>query len=130
MKHFIICILFALCSLGMANAQEKPGRMAGTTNRSPEELAKMQVQQLHKELNLTQVQQDSVYKYTLINNQKTQELFKNAGNNREGMREQMMDARKKYNDRVKSFLTKEQVEAFDKWLQNMQQRGPNRYRTN
>lgn len=129
MKQFITLIFLAVCGMGIANAQEGPGRFAGQ-NRSPEEFAKMQVEQLHKSLDLSKAQQDSVYKYAVLNTKETQEFMKNAGGDREAMREKMMSSRKKYNDRIKSFLTKDQISAYDKLQETMQQRGPRGPRNN
>ena len=129
MKKLITLIFLAVCGMGISNAQQRPGGFGGP-NSSPEDYAKMQVEQLQKELNLSKAQQDSDYKYALLNRKEMQAFMANAGDNREGLREKMMENRKNYNDRIKSFLTKEQIEAYDKLQQNMQQRGQRPQRNN
>lgn len=116
----IIIILALVLSLGLANAQQGGQRQ----QRSPEEIAKMQVERLTKELNLSKTQQDSIHKYILSSSTEQQKLFKdNAVNsgNREAYIKSFQALREKQNVKIKTFLNEEQIKKYDELAK---QRGP------
>ena len=58
MKKLLSLVAAGILLVGIANAQERGSRQ----NRSPEELAKIQVERLTTHLSLDKNQQDSIYK--------------------------------------------------------------------
>ena len=108
MKH-VFSILALMITISFANAQQGGPRQ----QRSPEEMAKMQIERLTKELNLSQTQQDSIHKYVLATSKEQQNLFKNAGDNREEAMKSLQALREKQNTKIKSFLNEEQIKKYD-----------------
>lgn len=118
MKRLITLMIVALLAISSSYAQER-----GTGQvRSPEERTKMQVQRLTKELNLSQAQQDSIYKYSLQTAKDQQEMMKNAGEDRAAMREKMKPLREKSTAKIKSFLNAEQKAKYEEMQKQMQNR--------
>lgn len=105
----ILALIFTIC---LANAQQGGNR----PQRNPEEMAKMQLERLTKELSLTQSQQDSIHKYLLANSKEVQKIYKeNAvqSGNREVYIKTMQDLREKQTKKIKTFLNEEQVKKYD-----------------
>lgn len=106
----LICILFAtILSIGVSVAQEKGPRQMKT----PEEMAKSQVENLKEKLTLNQTQQDSIYKYVLQANIERQSLMQNTDGDRTAAREKMMVLRKTNAEKIKSFLSDEQKVKYN-----------------
>ncbi|MCA5005390.1 hypothetical protein [Sphingobacterium bovistauri] len=105
----LISILALVLSLGLANAQQGGNR----PQRTPEEMAKMQMERLTKELNLSQTQQDSIQKYILSTSKEQQKIFREAGDNREAAMKSMQALREKQSLKVKTFLNEEQSKKYD-----------------
>ncbi|HLS37435.1 MAG TPA: hypothetical protein VK023_04110 [Sphingobacterium bovisgrunnientis] len=105
----VITLLALVLSLGLANAQQDGPRQ----QRTPEEMTKMQMERLTKELNLTQTQQDSIKKYVLASSVEMQKVFSNAGDDREAAMNSMRAIREKQTKKVKTFLNEEQGKKYD-----------------
>lgn len=108
LKFLVICFFL---SISIGHAQQK--QAGGMRDGDPTARAKSTVEKLHKELNLTQIQQDSIYNYIIQKSNlrkaqasKSKEAVDKPRTDREDMREQ-------HNTKIKSFLTKEQIEKFD-----------------
>lgn len=105
----VITILALIFTLGIANAQQGGNR----PQRTPEEMAKMQLERLTSELNLNQSQQDSIHKHILATSVEQQNIFKNAGDDREAAMKSMRELREKQSQKIKTFLNEEQVKKYD-----------------
>lgn len=112
--------LFAagILMVGISQAQERGGRQ----NRTPEEMAKMQVERLTEQLALNKTQQDSIYKYTLELSKSQREIMQSAGDNREGAMNKMRDLREAGDKMIKNFLTEEQAKKYETLAKERQQR--------
>lgn len=116
----LITILALVLSIGLANAQQGGQRQ----QRSPEEMTKMQMERLTKELNLSKSQQDSIHKHILSSSTEQQKLFKdNAVNsgNRDAYMKSVQALREKQNAKIKTFLNEDQIKKYDELAK---QRGP------
>ena len=127
MKNLITIFAFVL-TIGVVNAQENGPRQ----QRSPEEMTKMQVERLTKELDLSKPQQDSIQKYILITSIEQQKLFKEAGDDREAAMKSMQALREKQNQKIKTFLNQEQSKKYDEYTKQRGRGfgGPGGQRTN
>lgn len=105
----IITILALVLSISFSNAQQGGQRQ----QRSPEEMAKMRVERLTKELNLTKTQQDSIHKYVLASSVEMQKLFGNSGGDREKAMNNMRSLREQQTQKVKTFLNEEQIKKYE-----------------
>ena len=114
----MISILALVLSISFANAQQGGQRQ----QRSPEEMAKMQVERLTKELNLNKSQQDSIHKYVLATSTEQQNIFKNAGDNREVAMKSFQALREKQNAKIKTFLNEDQIKKYDELEKQRSQR--------
>ena len=124
MKSLITSLVLIL-SVAFASAQDRGNR----TQRNPEQMAKMQVERLTKELNLSQTQQDSIHKYVLSNAKEQQEIFKNAGDDRDAARKSIQSLREKHTQKVKSFLNEDQINKYDELAKQRGQRFNRQRRT-
>lgn len=118
MRKLITMMFVAVVAISSSYAQEQGPRQGGT----PEERTKMQVERLNKELNLSQAQQDSIYKYSLQTTKEQQTIMKTAGDNREAVREKMKPIREKNIAKIKSFLNEEQKAKYEDLQKQMQNR--------
>ena len=124
MKSLITSLVLIL-SVAFASAQDRGNR----TQRNPEQMAKMQVERLTKELNLSQTQQDSIHKYVLSNAKEQQEIFKNAGDDRDAARKSIQSLLEKHTQKVKSFLNEDQINKYDELAKQRGQRFNRQRRT-
>lgn len=122
MKKLITLVCAVVFMVGLSVAQERGGRPGAGQNRTPEEMAKTQVERLTTELKLSQEQQDSIYKYTLEASKEQQALMQNSGDDREAAFEKMRSIQEKNSGKIKTFLTDEQATKYDKLQSEMQQR--------
>lgn len=120
MKNIMILIAAGLLSIASAHAQERGGNRP---NRNPEEMAKMQVERLTKQLSLDQKQQDSILKYTIIATQEQRKIMEEANSDREATGKKMRALREQNTTKLKSFLTDDQIKKYDEMIKNRQQRG-------
>ena len=122
MKNLLSLFFAMALTVGMSFAQERGSRQ----NRTPEEMAKMQVERLTEQLTLNKTQQDSVYKYALQASKEQRELMQNAGDDRQAAFQKMQGLREANEKKIKSFLTADQVAKYEEILKNRPQRGPQR----
>ena len=130
-------ILFAIAALmvsTMSFAQGFGGGFGGGQgmNMNPEERAKGQADRLKEQLELTQVQYDSIYNYYVANAKEQaarREQMQNGGGmpaegDMQAMMEQMQKQREAQEKKIKSFLTDDQKKKYDEIQeQRRQQRG-------
>ncbi len=109
----LITILALVLTIGFANAQQGGPRQ----QRNPEEMAKMQIERLTKELNLSQSQQDSIHKHILVFSAEQQKVFREAGDNREEAMKSFQAIRDKQSAKIKTFLNEEQIKKYDELAQ-------------
>ncbi len=127
MKNLMLTLMLAFLSLSVTIAQEqRPRRQAG----NPEERAKMEVQHLHKELNLSQTQQDSILNYLLATNKEQQKAMEQAGGDRQAAFEKIKVQRNARTAKIKSFLNNEQAEKYDALLKKRMENMPQRRKNN
>ena len=119
MKKLLSLVAAGILLVGIANAQERGSRQ----NRSPEELAKMQVERLTTHLSLDKNQQDSIYKYALIAGKEQRQLMEAAGDNREAALEKIRSKRADNEKIIKSFLTDDQQKIYEEFTKNRPHRG-------
>lgn len=119
MKKLLSLVAAGILLVGITNAQERGSRQ----NRSPEELAKMQVERLTTHLSLDKNQQDSIYKYALIAGKEQRQLMEAAGDNREAALEKIRSKRADNEKIIKSFLTDDQQKKYEEFTKNRPQRG-------
>ncbi|NGF55303.1 hypothetical protein G5B00_02155 [Parapedobacter sp. SGR-10] len=118
MKNFMLTLTLAFLSLTVTIAQEqRPGRQVD----NPEERARMEVQRLHKDLDLSQTQQDSILNYLLTANKEQQQLRKQSGGDRQAAFEKMRAQREVRTAKIKSYLTSEQVGKYEDLLKKRQE---------
>lgn len=122
MKNILTLAIAGILTLGISNAQERGARQ----NRTPEEMAKTQVERLTEQLTLSKSQQDSVYKYSLIASKEQRKLMESAGDNREAAFEKMRGMREQNNVKIKSFLTADQLQKYEEIEKNRPQMGNRR----
>lgn len=120
MKKIMSLIAAGIITIGLSYAQPGGGQFQ---NRTPEEMAKMQVERLKESLSLTKAQQDSIYKYTLAISKDQRKLMESAGDNREAAFEKMSSLREANDKKIKSFLTADQIKKYDEMIKNRGQRG-------
>lgn len=121
LKGFIVCLLLGISYGGFA--QEQGGR-GNFQNVSAEERAKTTVERLTKELSLEKPQQDSIYVLTLEQANIDKAAFESANGDREKVRSIMQTNRATYNNKIKKFLTAEQLEKYNKLEEERSSRGP------
>lgn len=122
MKNIMTLIVAGLLTVGISFAQDRGPRQ----NRTPEEMAKMQVERLTEQLTLSKSQQDSIYKYSLLASKEQRKLMENAGDNREGAFEKMRVLRDNSDKKIKTFLDADQVKKYDESAKNRPQGGGRR----
>ena len=120
-------ILFAIAALmvsTMSFAQGFGGGFGGGQgmNMNPEDMAKRQADRLKEQLELNQVQYDSIYNYYVANAKEQaarREQMQNGGGQMPGegdmqaMMEQMQKQRAAQEAKIKSFLTDDQKKKYD-----------------
>ena len=127
MKNLMLTLMFVLATLSVTVAQERgQGRQGG----NPEDRAKMEVQRLQKELNLSQTQQDSILNYLLAANKEQRKAIEQADGDRKAAFEKMKGQREARTAKIKSFLTNEQAEKYDALLQKRQENRPQQRKEN
>lgn len=120
MKNLITVMLATIFTVGISVAQERGGRQG--QNRTPEEMAKLQVEHLTKELELNKGQQDSIYKYTLESSKEQRTLMQNSeGGDRQAIFEKMRALREKNSTKIKTFLNESQSAKYEELQKQMQQ---------
>lgn len=117
MKNIINLFLTGLLTIGIANAQDRGTRQ----NRTPEEMAKMQTERLTEQLSLSKGQQDSIYKYSLLASKEQRKLMETAGDNREAAFGKIRSLREENSNKIKSFLTEDQVKKYEEIIKNRPQ---------
>lgn len=122
MKNLVSLLFATLMIVSISVAQERGPRQ----NRTPEEMAKMQVERLTEQLTLDKQQQDSIYKYSLLISKEQRELMQNAGDNREAAFKKLQTLRESNDKKIKSFLSKDQLAKYEEYLKNRPQGRPNR----
>ena len=119
-------ILFAIAALMISTlsfAQGFGGGFGGGQgmNMNPEDMAKRQADRLKEQLELNQVQYDSIYNYYVANAKEQaarREQMQNGGGqpaqeDMQAMREQMQKQRAAQEAKIKSFLTDDQKKKYD-----------------
>jgi len=89
--------------------------------RSPEEQAKVRVENLDKLLTLNQTQKDSIYNLTLNQAQQRTTLRNNGGDRKANM-EKFKQLQEIQATKIKSWLTPEQAKLFDEQQEKMKDR--------
>lgn|SRR5690606_2685195 len=108
MKKSILLMTALLMMVGLSFAQQR-GRS------TPEERAKGMSERLEKELKLSAAQKDSVYAYSLAQNQAMQQAFQNNRNgDRQQMAEKMRELRTQTDKKILSVLDDNQKKAYTK----------------
>jgi Spy/CpxP family protein refolding chaperone len=102
-------MIFATASLVAQNRD-------GQRNFDPEEMAKRQTENLKKEIGLDDKQEKKVYELTLDNSKKMMGLREKYGDDREGMREEMMKIREDGNKGMKEILSDKQWKKYEQYL--------------
>ncbi|MHC8948710.1 hypothetical protein [Sphingobacterium hungaricum] len=126
MKKLILLIAVIFAGLSISFAQQRGG--GGRDNSTPEQRAQKEVEKLNEKLALNQAQKDSVYKYALESAQAQNELFKNAGGDREAAMSSMKDLNTKKEAKIKAILTPEQLPKFEEFQKENKGRGAGRGR--
>ena len=114
----IVCLL--VLSL---TASAQPGQGGNRQRLSPEESAKQYTETLKTELKLTATQIAPVTSVNLEYAKEFAKLRENAGGDFSSMRESMQKLEEKRTTAFEKILTKEQVDAYKKYLANRPQRG-------
>ncbi|MFI3248443.1 MAG: DUF4890 domain-containing protein [Rikenellaceae bacterium] len=116
-KEFLSIVFAALALVAVITVTAQPqggGRPQGT----PEEMAKMMVERMSEELDLTKDQQTQIYDI----NVKFAEERKAGGDSRPS-REEMEASREKMSAQIKSVLTEDQAKKYDEMEAKMRERG-------
>jgi Spy/CpxP family protein refolding chaperone len=134
MKKFLAIALLGL-SIQVAQAQTsvKPETATVTQesndyqrgnrgNKTPEERAKAQVARLTKKLNLSSEQQNKVYDITYGALKEGEEMRKNAGNDRNVMREKRKAMMADTDIKIKAVLNADQAKKFEQMKAERQAR--------
>jgi len=111
MKQRFYLLLTAMLFAAVVMAQPPMGGFQGGP-MNPEEMVKRQTEEMVKDLALDAKQAEKV---TAINKKfadKMSEMFKNAQNDREGMRDKMMALRTQKDEELKTVLTAEQYTKY------------------
>ncbi|HMR17751.1 MAG TPA: hypothetical protein PKA53_00505 [Sphingobacterium sp.] len=109
MKNVMLTLFAVLFCVTVSLAQERGNRQ----ERNPEERAKAEVERLKTELGLSKPQQDSILNYILQANQEQRKAMEQAGGDRQAAFEKMRAQRETRQTKIKSFLTKEQIEKYE-----------------
>ncbi|MDR1594494.1 MAG: hypothetical protein LBS43_08440 [Prevotellaceae bacterium] len=122
-----LVLLFLMCLFsGVICAQERGQRGQGGQRLTTEERVKAQTDRLKKDLELTDVQYDSVKKINLKYAKKAEEIFRNnqtdAANNREVFQKNQEEQSKE----LKTVLTEAQYKKYEEQLKARRERGGNR----
>lgn len=115
MRNFKILATLLFLGISISYAQQRPAG-GGMRDITPATRAKNTVERLHKELNLSQSQQDSIYNYTLRQAEQQKARFDRSkeSKDREVMRKEMQAHRAEHEAKIKSFLTDEQKAKYEK----------------
>jgi len=114
----MVLSLFLIGGLNAQNQQPQRPNM--------QEWAKKQMEALTKELSLTK---DQVTKVEAINKEfdtKREAAFKNAGDDRQGMREKMTAIEKEKTAKIEKILTPDQVKKYKAYLEKLAAERKNR----
>ncbi len=115
----ILFAAFALVAAITVTAQPQGGQRPEGQQGTPEEMSKMMVERMTKELDLTEDQQTKIYDINL----KFAEERESSGDTRPS-REEMEAMREKMSAQVKGVLTDEQATKYDEMQAKMRERGP------
>lgn len=126
MKNLMLTLFAILLCTTISIAQERGNRQG----RNPEERAKAEVERLKTDLELSKPQQDSILNYILLSSQEQRQAMENAGSDRQAAMEKMRAQREVRAAKIKSFLTKEQIEKYDALQKERMQNRPQRQRNN
>lgn len=126
-KNVMLVVAAILLTVSASVAQERANRRPMGT---PEERAKISVERLTKALTLDQKQQDSIYKYTLIQVTEQQAIFQDESSDRQQKMDKLTGLREKYELKFKAFLSADQKIQYDKLQKERQERGPRQKPTN
>ncbi len=126
MKNGMLTLFAILFCTAISVAQERGNRQ----NRSPEERAKAEIERLQTTLDLSKSQQDSISYYILQANKQQRQVIEQAGGDRKAAFEKMRAQRETTQAKIKSFMTKEQVEKYDALQKERSQNRPQRQRNN
>lgn len=122
MKRLGLVLLFAMFVSVFSFAQDRGGQR----NFDPEAMAKRQTETLKEKLGLDKDQEKKIHDINLDSLKKMAELREEAqgGGGFSAIREDMMAIRKKQDADIKKVLTEDQVEKYDKYLEERKkQRG-------
>ncbi|TJZ62251.1 hypothetical protein FAZ15_07030 [Sphingobacterium olei] len=122
MKNLMLVLVVIFLSASATVAQERGNRQGAGQNRTPEERAKAEVERLGTALSLNQSQRDSIYKYSLEQTKEQQALFQQGEGDREKRMEQLRSSREKYDTKIKSFLTEDQIKKYEEAQKERTQR--------
>ncbi|WP_140936996.1 hypothetical protein [Sphingobacterium lumbrici] len=122
MKNLMLVLVAIFLSASVTIAQERGNRQGTVQNRTPEERAKAEVERLGTLLNLDQTQRDSIYKYSLKQTTELQALFQQGDGDRDKRMEQIKSYRDKYDTKIKSFLTGDQIKKYEEVQKERSQR--------
>ncbi len=123
MKYFLSTLVFFLLFASQLEAQR------GGWGRSPEERAEMQSNMLRDSLALSDAQYEKVKEIMLGYAKKFDEMRNNAEGDWAALREQMGALRKQQSEALKTVMTTEQFEKWQKIQEAMRQRRGNRNRS-
>lgn len=131
MKNLMLVLVAIFLSASAAIAQERGNRQGPGQNRTPEERAKAEVERLNTALSLDQSQRDSIYTYSLQQSTAQQALFQQAlfqqgDGDRDKRIEKMRSFREKYDTKLKSILTEEQIKKYEEIQKERSQRRSSR----
>ncbi|MBE8721446.1 hypothetical protein C4F40_12010 [Sphingobacterium sp. Ka21] len=126
MKNLMLVLVAIFLSASAAIAQERGNRQGPGQNRTPEERAKAEVERLNTALSLDQSQRDSIYTYSLQQSTAQQALFQQGDGDRDKRIEKMRSFREKYDTKLKSILTEEQIKKYEEIQKERSQRRSSR----
>lgn len=116
MRNFKLLILCVFLGISIGHAQQR--KAGGMRDSDPTARAKNNMERLHKELDLSKSQQDSIYTYLLQRANRHSEQASKSKEAAAGQKMDMQHMREEYNAKIKSFLTKEQLEKFNAMADN------------
>lgn len=120
-RSVLLSILFASFAMvaAVTVTAQPQGQGQGRSQGTSEEMAKMMVERMSKELDLSEEQEEQIYE---INVKAAEERGGDSGSR--PSREEMEAAREKIDVEIKKVLSDSQIEKYDEMQSKMRERGP------
>lgn len=124
---FTFLLAFPLFAAGASAAQYQGGGYGGHEGSGRGQMSPdARLKRMTKELNLTADEQAKIKPVLVDEQKKMQDLRNDSSNDRQAMREKMMQLHKDTSDQIRALLDDKQKESFDKLEQERQERMQNR----